>query len=109
MKPPFAQPEKSRVANVTIAKSRILAVQVLRTLRNKSDDLITTLSLGNPSKQNITWRCRFRLLIDHLIPIALVLYHLLNGTDVILCFLRWGLEIHNFPNRLPHDLCLMRL
>jgi len=46
MKSPFVQPEKSRVANVTIAKSRVLAAQVLRTLRNKSDDLITTLSFG---------------------------------------------------------------
>ena len=50
-----------------------------------------------------------RLLIDHLIPIALVLYNLLKGTDVIFCFRRWNLEIHGFPNRLPHDLCLMRL
>ena len=32
MKSPFAQPEKSRVANVTIAKSRVLAAQVLRIL-----------------------------------------------------------------------------
>jgi len=30
MKSPFAQPEKSRVANVTIAKSRVLAAQVLQ-------------------------------------------------------------------------------
>ena len=51
--------------------------------------------------------CAIRLLIDHLIPIALVLYHLLNGTTVIFCFRRWGLEIHSFPNRLTHDLCLM--
>jgi len=45
----------------------------------------------------------------HLIPIALVLCDLLKGTDVILCFRRRGLEIHSFPNRLPHDLCLMRV
>ncbi|SRR5258708_19087627 len=32
MKSPFAQPEKSRVANVTIAKSRVLAAQFLRIL-----------------------------------------------------------------------------
>ena len=50
-----------------------------------------------------------RLLIDHLIPIALVFYHLLKGTDVIFCFGRGGLEINSFPNRLTHDLCLMRL
>jgi hypothetical protein len=35
MKSPFAQPEKSRVANVTIAKSRVLAAQVLRILSTK--------------------------------------------------------------------------
>jgi hypothetical protein len=35
MKSPFAQPEKSRVANVTIAKSRVLAAQVLRILSRK--------------------------------------------------------------------------
>jgi len=35
MKPPFAQPEKSRVANVTIAKSRVLAALVLRILSRK--------------------------------------------------------------------------
>jgi hypothetical protein len=29
MKPPFVQPETSRVANVTIAKSRVLAAQVV--------------------------------------------------------------------------------
>src|SRR4029077_6520223 len=51
MKSPFAQPEKSRAANVTIAKSRASIAQILRMLRNKSGDLITTLSLGNPSKQ----------------------------------------------------------
>jgi hypothetical protein len=51
MKSPFAQPEKSRVANVTIAKSRGSIAQILRMFRNKSGDLITTLSLGNPSKQ----------------------------------------------------------
>ena len=34
MKSPFAQPEKSRVANVTIAKSRVLAAQVLRILND---------------------------------------------------------------------------
>jgi hypothetical protein len=50
-----------------------------------------------------------RLLIDHLIPIALVLYDLLKGTDVIFCFRRRSLEIHSFPNRVTHDLCLMRL
>jgi hypothetical protein len=33
--PPFAQPEQSRVANVTIPKSRVLALQVLRILRTK--------------------------------------------------------------------------
>jgi hypothetical protein len=32
MKSPFAQPEKSRLANATIAKSRVLAAQVLRIL-----------------------------------------------------------------------------
>ncbi|SRR6266436_9947828 len=32
MKAPFVQPEKSRVANVTIAKSRVLATQFLRIL-----------------------------------------------------------------------------
>jgi hypothetical protein len=37
------------VADVTIAKSR-----GLRMLRNKSDDRITTLSFGNPSKHKIT-------------------------------------------------------
>jgi hypothetical protein len=35
MKSPFAQPEKSRVANVTIAKSGVLAAQVLRILNRK--------------------------------------------------------------------------
>jgi hypothetical protein len=35
MKPPFAQPEKTRAANVTIAKSRILAAQVFRILSRK--------------------------------------------------------------------------
>lgn len=35
MKSPFAQPEKSRVANVTIAKSRVQAAQVLRILSRK--------------------------------------------------------------------------
>jgi len=35
MKSPFAQPEKSRVANVIIAKSRVLAAQVLRILSRK--------------------------------------------------------------------------
>ncbi len=54
MKSPFAQPEKTRVANVTIAKSRGSIAQILRMLRNKSGDLITTLFLRNPSKQNIT-------------------------------------------------------
>jgi hypothetical protein len=49
------------------------------------------------------------LLVDHLVPIALVLYHLLKGTSVIFSFRRWGLEIQSFPNRLPHDLRLMRL
>jgi hypothetical protein len=29
MKSPFAQPENNRVANVTIAKSRVLAAQVV--------------------------------------------------------------------------------
>jgi len=50
-----------------------------------------------------------RPLTDHLIPISLVAYDLLNGTTVIFCFRCWGLEIHSFPNRLRHDLCLMRL
>jgi hypothetical protein len=35
MKSPFAQPEKSRVANVIIAKSSVLAAQVLRNLSRK--------------------------------------------------------------------------
>jgi hypothetical protein len=35
MKSPFAQPEKSRVATATIAKSRVLAAQVLRILSRK--------------------------------------------------------------------------
>jgi hypothetical protein len=35
MKPPSAQPKKGRVANVTIAKSRVLAVQVLWILSTK--------------------------------------------------------------------------
>jgi hypothetical protein len=35
MKSPFAQLEKSRVANVTIAKSRVLAALVLRILSRK--------------------------------------------------------------------------
>jgi hypothetical protein len=48
MKSPFVQPEKSRVANVTIAKSRGSIAQILRMLRNKSDDLITTLSWEIP-------------------------------------------------------------
>jgi hypothetical protein len=50
-----------------------------------------------------------RLLIDHLIPIALVLYNLLKRTDVIFWFGRRGLKIHSFPNRVTNDLCLMRL
>src|SRR6266566_7236448 len=53
--------------------------------------------------------CRVRLLIDHLIPIALVLYHLLKRTNVIFCFRRWSLEMHSLANRLTHDFCLMRL
>jgi hypothetical protein len=35
VKPPFAQPEKSRVASITIAKSRVLAALVLRILSRK--------------------------------------------------------------------------
>jgi hypothetical protein len=33
--PPFAQPAKSRVANVPVAKSRVLAAPVLRILSRK--------------------------------------------------------------------------
>ena len=33
--PPFAQPEQSRVANVPVAKSRVLAAPVSRILRIK--------------------------------------------------------------------------
>jgi hypothetical protein len=108
MKSPFVQPEKSRVANVTIAKSKGSIAQILRMLRNKSGDLITTF-LGKSLEAKYHLDVTIRLLIDHLVPIALVLYHLLNGPDVILCFRRWGLEIHSFPNRLTHDFCLMRL
>jgi hypothetical protein len=36
---------------------------------------------------------RPRPLFEHLVPIALVLYHLLKGTDVCFCFRRGGLLI----------------
>jgi hypothetical protein len=50
-----------------------------------------------------------RRIIDHLIPIALVLYDLLKGTDVIFCFCRRGLEMDSLANRLTHNFCLIRL
>jgi hypothetical protein len=48
MKSPFAQPEKSRVANVTIAKSRVLAAQVLRNLSRKGFGAATP--IANPAR-----------------------------------------------------------
>jgi hypothetical protein len=36
---------------------------------------------------------RSRELFEHLVPIALVLYHLLEGTDVRFCFRRGGVLI----------------
>jgi hypothetical protein len=47
MKSPFAQPEKTRVANVTIAKSGVLTAQVLRILSRKG--FSTAKSIANPS------------------------------------------------------------
>jgi hypothetical protein len=51
MKSPFAQPEKSRVANVTIAKSGVLAAQVLRILSRKGFG--TAKPIANPTRTGI--------------------------------------------------------
>ena len=48
MKSPFAHPEKSRVANATIAKSRVLAAQVLRNLSGKGLGAATP--IANPAR-----------------------------------------------------------
>jgi hypothetical protein len=48
MESPFAQPEKSRVANVTIAKSRVLADLVLRILSRKGFG--KTKPIANPTR-----------------------------------------------------------
>jgi hypothetical protein len=47
MRSPFAQPEKSRVATVTTAKSRVLAAQVLRILSRKGFG--TAKPIANPT------------------------------------------------------------
>ena len=48
MKSPFAQPEKSRVANVTTAKGRVLAAHVLRIPSRKGFG--TAKPIANPTR-----------------------------------------------------------
>jgi hypothetical protein len=51
------------------------------------------LSGGDP---NLHRMLNFRLLFEHLVPIALVIYHLLKGTDVMFFFCLGGsLIVHS--------------
>ena len=52
MKAPFVQPEKSRVVNVTIAKSRVLAAQVLRILSRKGFGTFFKASERHPKRND---------------------------------------------------------
>jgi hypothetical protein len=53
---------------------------------------IRNLTFSSLAKQR---QCGVQLLIDHLVPFALVRYHLLKGTVLIFCFRRrWFLIVH---------------